>query len=123
MRITWTLREEQLLRKYYRREKTRGIQKRMRYRTRYSIRSKAYRMGMRYRKLIRWSSQELKILDQFYPIEGIDCLKRLPNQRSKQAVRIMALKRHLVEPKWWSLEEDAILLQYDLSEGTDCYKR
>ena len=86
----WTLREEQIIRKYYRRERTKGVHKRMPYRTHSSISNKAYRMGIQFyqRKSPHrpWTTQELRILKRFYPIEGSECYKRLRN-RSRRAIR------------------------------------
>jgi hypothetical protein len=75
----------------------------------------------------QWSTNELKILEQFYPIEGVACVKRLPRlkglKRSKAAVIAKAKELGLKTQPLWSSEEDAVLQQYYQSEGPDCYKR
>ena len=133
MMRSWTLKEEQILHKYYLKERTKGIRKRMPYRSKGSIHAKAYRMGMivanydRPSSFKRWSTRELKILEQFYPIEGVACVKRLPRlkglKRSKAAVIAKAKELGLKTQPLWSSEEDAVLQQYYQSEGPDCYKR
>jgi hypothetical protein len=133
MMRAWTVREEQILHKYYLKERTKGIRKRMPYRSKGSIHSKAYRMGMqvtnysRPSSFKRWTTRELNILEQFYPIEGVACVKRLPRlkglKRSKAAVIGKAKELGLKTQPLWSSEEDAVLQQYYQSEGPDCYKR
>jgi len=94
MARNWTLEEEQIIRKYYRDERSKGVHERMPYRTLGSINSKAYSMGIRfYQKKSsskQWSTQEIKILKQFYPLEGAHCYKRLPN-RTRQAIRLQSI--------------------------------
>ena len=129
----WTFKEEQILHKYYLKERTKGIHKRMPYRSKGSIHAKAYRMGMRVANydrpssFKRWSTRELKILEQFYSIEGVACVKRLPQlkglKRSKAAVIAKAKELGLKTQPLWSSNEDAVLQQYYQSEGPDCYKR
>ncbi|RKZ80642.1 MAG: hypothetical protein DRR19_23300 [Candidatus Parabeggiatoa sp. nov. 1] len=126
MRRTWTSEEEQILRRYYRREKAIGIHKRISYRSMTCIRSKAYSMGLYFRqqKFPRkyWTTRELSILDRFYPIEGFACGKRL-FRRTKPSIFAMARRRELEHPQPWLLEEDAILSAYYPSEGINCKKR
>ena len=110
----WTLEEEEMVRKYYYREGSKGVQKRIPYRTLQSISNKAYRMGMRfYQKTLpgkQWTTQEIEILKQYYPIEGNDCYKRLPN-RTNRAVKIRARLMDLTkngQPVWPQEEIDIL---------------
>jgi hypothetical protein len=122
----WTIEEEQILRKYYPKERAKGVQKRMPYRTRRSIYGKAYHMGMRLQieydhQFKKWSARELKTLKKFYPREGAACVKRF--KRSRKSVVAMAGALGLQKQPFWSYKEDTVLQQYYQSEGPDCYKR
>lgn len=82
----WTIKELEILLEYYSKEDLESINKRLPNRTVASIKAKANKLGL---SKCSWSSEELDILIQFYPIEGPDCAYRLP-KRSRDAVKTRA---------------------------------
>lgn len=75
----------------------------------------------------KWEKNELDILCRYYPIEGIEVQKRLPNC-SKQSIRSKAnslgLKfKNFHKSNDYSVEEDEIIRKYYPIEGTMVSKR
>jgi len=70
-----------------------------------------------------WTKEEDNILRNYYPTEGLNVSKRLPN-RTKSAckTRVRLLGIHVID-KSWKREEDDILAQYYPVEGTAVSKR
>lgn len=71
-----------------------------------------------------WTDEELAILAEFYPIEGLEVYKRLPG-RNKEAIMQKAYRLRIMSnvQKTWTKEEDDILREYYETEGGKIYKR
>ena len=78
----------------------------------------------------RWTEEEHSILVKYYPTEGADVIKRLPN-KSKESIGSRASqygikiinKQAGYANKLWTSEEDEIILKYYPTEGRKVYLR
>lgn len=92
-------------------------------RNRDSILGRCKILGLK--KIILWTKEEENILIKYYPVEGVDVFKRLPNRTKAQCLT----KAHNLGLKSdkrnsdWSEEEKIILLKFYQLEGSKVSRR
>jgi hypothetical protein len=96
-------------------------------RTPNAIRSIAFKSNLKssnYSHQVAWSKEEIEIMKTYFPIEGIDVQKRLPNrtipaiysEASHLGVSINKRKKNSSNSEWTE-EEDNILKEHYISDG------
>lgn len=122
----WTLEEDQLLINFYKAHPTgRGlkefVKQNLSHRTFDAARARAKCLNLT--MCTFYTPEEDEIIKQYYPIEGIKCLSRLPG-RTKGSLydRVLTLGVNYNSIKY-TPEEDAIIKQYYILEGRNIMKR
>ena len=78
----------------------------------------------------KWTTEEMDVLEKYYPIEGSDCVKRLP-QKTKKQISNQARRHNIKYIKRktnttysiWTEDEVNTLKQWYPIEGVSCAKR
>lgn len=107
-RSQWTEDEESILLKHYVNGGTTACMEFLPGRTRNAIAHRARKLGLQTK--VGWTEKEREILRQYYPDEGRNCSKRLPD-KSESSVYDQAAKMGLVQKSMapWTPKEDAII--------------
>ena len=121
----WTKEEIEILKKWYPTGGQRECIKRLSYKSRLAIISKANSLGITMNKRGIFSNEEDKIIENYYPTEGANVYKRLNNKTEKQchsrAIFLGISCNNSV--KIWTDEEDKIIKKYYPTEQSTVYKR
>ena len=121
----WTEEELNILREYYPKGGVKLVKEKGINRSSEAIKVRASQMGLNLKDSVidrlrsKWSEQELQILEEYYPDEGLDVVLRLKG-RSERAIQVKAsqigLKLHNDLKKevtnMWSKEEVDLLYKY-----------
>lgn len=121
----WTKEEIEILKKWYPTGGQSECIKRLSYKSRLAIISKANSLGITMNKRGIFSNEEDKIIEHYYPTEGANVYKRLNNKTEKQchsrAIFLGISCNNSV--KIWTDEEDKIIKKYYPTEQSTVYKR
>ena len=92
--LVWTTELINILKQYYPEEGAVGIQKRLPSTlTKSAIQTKAYELGIKYNYLSKdWTTEEINILTQYYPIEGMKVRSRLNRTDTSIKNKVFYLK-------------------------------